>query len=265
MTSLQKKSKLKTLVISTALCGVIGYAISYGIHPKWKIEAEITRPTLSELGNYYGLFSMYHLMQGENKADDQIPTFVFQHFTEQLVSYDNVKDFWQHSDYYKQNSSAQNNNEKQDSLLADLIEGTQFRPMTAKSGKISLTLDDPTQLESLLTAFVEHTNNATQKQIYDELILQWKNLFTQVKTAAQLNLGNIYYGNTMGNQDWQGKLNMMKSVSPLDEKLTAFHFTKQPQHPAPQARLSWGGMGAGIGFLLGLVSFLFRRNEKNKP
>ncbi|OOF62109.1 hypothetical protein [Rodentibacter sp. Ppn85] len=251
---------LKTLVISTALCGAIGYASSYWLNPEWKTEAEITHPTRSELGNYYSLLSMYQLMQGKNNADSNVPELVYQNFTEQLVSYNNLKDFWENSTYYKQKISE--NTVKNARLLNDLIKNTHFQPLSHNTGKITITLSELGESQALLSSLLDNNNSITRKVMYADLILQWKNLFTQVKTAAELNLGNISYGNNAAPQDWQGKLNMMKSVNPLDENFTAFHFTKNPQQPETKGRNSWGGIGAGIGLLLGLFAFLFRRKRK---
>ncbi|BFU59538.1 MULTISPECIES: LPS chain length-determining protein [Rodentibacter] len=257
MPSLKRKSKLKTFVISTALCGGIGYATSYWVHPIWKTEAEITQPALSQLGNYYSLSSMYHLMKSQDKADENIPNEVYQNFTEQLVSYDNLKNFWENSAYYQQKIAG--DTKEKIPLLNELIEETHFQPINNKSGKITLRLNESEQLNTSLSSLINNANALTQKHLYDELIIQWKNLFTQVKTAAQFNLNN---SNSARNQDWQEKLNMMRSVSPLDEQFTAFHFIKSPQAPKPQGRKSWAIIGAGIGFLFGLFSIFFRRNPK---
>ncbi|OOF38749.1 hypothetical protein BKK47_08415 [Rodentibacter mrazii] len=251
---------LKTLLISTALFGVIGYASSYWIKPEWKTEAEITHPTLSELGNYYALFSMYQLIQGKDNIESKIPELVYQNFTEQLVSYDNLKNFWENSTYYKQKISE--NTTKNAQLLDDLIKNTHFQPLSYNTGKITLTLDEAEEERTQLFSLLDNNNIIIRKVMYDDLILRWKNLFTQVKTAAELNLGNIPYGNSIERQDWQGKLNMMKSVNPLDDNFTAFHFTKSPQQPEEKGRYSWGGIGAGMGLLLGLFSLLFRRQRK---
>ncbi|OOF37757.1 hypothetical protein [Rodentibacter heidelbergensis] len=249
--------KLKTLVISTALCGVIGYASSYWIKPQWQTEAEITQPTLTELGNYYSLFSMYHLIKGQDNAEDKVAELVYQHYTEQLVSYDNLKQFWENAPYYREKAE---NNAKN---LNTLIQNTHFQPLNKHAGKITLTLNEPEEAQALLSSLLNHNNLLTRKVMYDQLILQWKNLFTQVKTAAELNLGNLPYGHVVERQDWQGKLNMMKSVSPLDEQFTAYHLTKTPQQPEAIGRDSWGAIGAGIGLLLGLCRFLFLRKQKN--
>ncbi|OOF37924.1 MULTISPECIES: hypothetical protein [Rodentibacter] len=252
--------KLKTVIISTALCAGIGYASSYWLNPKWKIEAEITHPRLSELGNYYSLFSMYHLIKGKDNAENKVPEWIYQNFTEQLVSYNNLKQFWENTPYYKQKigESPTSNAE----LLNDLIKNTHFQPLNDNTGKITLILNESEGAQALLSSLLENNNTLTRKVMYDDLILQWKNLFTQVKTATELNLGYIPYGGAVERQDWQGKLNMMKSVSPLDEQFTAYHFTKTPQPPEATGRNSWHGIGAGIGLLLGLCRFLFLRKQK---
>ncbi|OOF78201.1 hypothetical protein BKG96_06520 [Rodentibacter caecimuris] len=256
---------LKTLVISTALCGAIGYASGYWLNAKWKTEAEITQPTLSELGNYYSLHSMYQLMQGKDTTDSKVTELVYQNFTKQLISYDNLKHFWENSSYYKQKISKNTTDNAR--LLNDLINNTHFQPISYNIGKITITLSEAGESQALLSSLLDNSNTITRQMMYADLILQWKNLFTQVKTAAELNLGNIPYGNSVERQDWQGKLNMMKSVNPLDENFTAFHFTKSPQQMEIRGPNSWGYLGAGIGLLLGLFVILFRCKRKaiNSP
>ncbi|OOF66506.1 hypothetical protein [Rodentibacter caecimuris] len=263
MSYFQKKvSILKTLFISSVLCGGISYSLSYWVNPIWKAEAEITHPVISDLGNYYSLFSMYYFIKGENEADNSVERFVYQKFIEQLTSYDNLKRFWLNSEYYKQKIIGDEREDRE--LLNKLVKTIHFKTINDKTGGVSIISDNPKQADELLSLFINDTNLVTKTVMYEELIIKWKNLFNQVKTAAQLNLGRIRQGDIIDSQDWQGKLNMMKSVSPLDEHFTAFHFIKSPQKIEVKARKSWGWIGSGVGFFIGLFGIAFFRRRKEQ-
>lgn len=253
--------EIKTVAISTALLGVTALGTSYFFYPIWQAEAEITHPTVSELGNYYGLFSMYALMKGDNLEENAAVRSAYQGFTAQLSAYDNLKDFWSNSEYYKQNITGDNHEDN--ALLNKLINNVHFETLNEERGIVRLLSENPKQAEALLSSLLNDINVRTRTAMYDELIVKWKNLFSQVKMAAQLNVGRIKLGNSVDNQDWQGKLNMMKSVSPLDEQFHAFHLIKSPIKQ-PYWRKTWGILGGGVGFLLGLGYVIARRFQNKK-
>ncbi len=240
----------------TALLALGGYAGSYLVNPLWTAEAEIAPPTTDGLGNYSSLFSMYQLISGEPQQASKATDMVYQEFKRQLSAYDNIYAFWQSSEYYKQQLTG--NHQADSALLLQLINRIHVAQETAREPlRISIALENPKQAAELLTAFIQQTNDTTRAVVYNELISQWKILFNQINTATQLNLGQTEQHSD--GQDWQGKLNMMKSVTALDNTLVAYRYTKTPSQPVDADypnRVLWAVIGAGIGIVLGLLIVL---------
>ncbi|WP_048736642.1 LPS O-antigen chain length determinant protein WzzB [Necropsobacter massiliensis] len=250
------------LLFLTALLALGGYAGSYSVNPLWTAEAEIAPPTTNELGNYASLFSMYQLISGEHQHASKAADMAYQEFKRQLSAYDNINAFWQHSEYYKQQLTG--NHQTDGALLRQLMRRVQVTQETAQTPlRISIALENPKQATELLTAFIQQTNDVARTVVYNELISQWKILFNQINTATQLNLGQT--GQHTDGQDWQGKLNMMKSVTALDNTLIAYRYTKtpsQPVHADYPNRALWAAIGAGVGIVLGLLIILLLPTKK---
>lgn len=267
--SYQERKTVKdivTIFFVTVLFAVGGYASSYLAKPEWKAEAQIVRPSVKELGNYYSLFSIYHLVKGQ-KEDERAVDMVYKELNRQLSSYDTISHFWQNSEFYKQKMSG--NNQDDAILLNDLIQSVQLSTLNSGVNTISLTLDNPKQANELLRAWMGYVNTVTRDIVYAELISQWQTLFNQINTATQLNLGRIQQGLSIDTQDWQGKLNMMKSVSALDNNLVAFRFIKSPMQPLHENishRVQTTIVGSVIGLFFGviLVVLLNRRTKKEE-
>ncbi len=252
------------IIIFTALFAVAGYGASYAMREQWKAEVEVRQPKVEQLGTYFSLFEMYQLING-NKTEDQKETanFVYKGFKQQLKTYDNLSKFWLDSDFYKQRQTGIE--ERDEAFLQELIAGIQFvegNPERNIPDRISLTLDNPKQAMLQLESFVKHVNYLTRQSLYNELITKWKTLFNQVNLAAQQSTDNA----KQGELSWQGKLNMMKSVLPLDNQLAAFDYLKSPTQPkvASPDRLLWAEVGAAAGFLFGLLLALIFVGRKQK-
>ncbi|WP_439287304.1 GlyGly-CTERM sorting domain-containing protein [Lonepinella sp. BR2357] len=253
------------VVFFTALFAAAGYGGSYAIKEQWKAEAEIGQPKVEQLGTYFSLFEMYQLLNGHNKEQKKdTAAFVYHGFKLQVNTYDNVANFWLNSDFYKQRQTGIE--EKDNAFLQDLIANTTFVEGNSDRhipDRISVTLDNPKQAAQQLDNFVKYTNYVTQQSLYNELIAKWKTLFNQVNLAAQQSTDNA----AQNELSWKGKLNMMKSVSPLDNQLMTFDYLKSPSQPrvASPDRLLWASVGGAIGFLLGLLLALIfaRRKQKN--
>lgn len=249
----RKRKNSIIVLFLTALLALGGYAGSYFMKPLWTASANIAPPTTNELGNYSSLFSMYQLISGERQSASKAADTVYREFTQQLSAYENISAFWQRSEYYKQQMTG--NSQADNKLLQQLIHQVHITPQTAQTPvSISIALENPKQAAELLAAFIQHTNDITRSVVYNELILQWKILFNQINTATQLNLGQA--GQRSDVQDWQGKLNMMKSVTALDDTLVAYRYLKKPSQPLDYDypnRFLWAAVGGGIGLLFGLL------------
>lgn len=113
---------------------------------------------------------------------------------------------------------------------------------------------NPNQAVQVLNAYLEINTAQSRKALNDDLIAKWKFLFQNVKQSADANLG----------ESWKGKLNLMRSVQPLDNALTPYNLVQKPT-AATKAELPENlnqslGIGGGIGLLLGLL-FAFARRK----
>lgn len=227
--------KWANLTACIALGAAVGFGLSHLPKTQWRASAQFDLPTVSELGNYYSLASTYLLLQGDSQAnhDQRLSEKSYAEFKRNLLSPDLQRAFFREK-------------------VADYA--LQFDD---KTQRLSLTLDNPNQVEPLLNAFVEQANKRSRVVLNGELIDKWKVLFQQVKSAAEHNLGAIQLGSQVAQQDWSGKLKLMKSVQPLDDKLTAYRFIESPVTPqSPHSPDKW--LWAMIGAVAGLVLGLFR-------
>lgn len=252
------------VILITLIFTLIGYGASLLEKTQWKSEAQIYQPTTNELGNYYALASMYQFIQGKTLSEEHLTAKVYDEFKRQLVSYDNIRQFWQQTPYYKQKETG--NTQMDQALLEELVKTVKFS--TALKGmpdSLTLQLDNPKQAFEMLNAFIAYANLSTRQVIYNELIGEWKTLFNQVDSASQLNLGNLLQGEVIGTQDWQGKLKMMKAVSPLDNNLIAYRYLKTPSQPLQPERLSllWIILAGLLGIFVGMVSVNVMENRRN--
>lgn len=246
-----KKSSLltkvaKNLIFLTA-CIAAGAGAGWGLagtqKPQWRATAQFEQPTVLELGNYYGLASTYALVNGNKmeNLDKTLSEKSYGEFKRNLLSFDVEKAFFadKAADYRVQ--------------------------FDDKTQQLHLTLSNPEMAKPLLESYIQFVNARTKATLNGELIEQWKILFQQVKNAAENHLGAIKMGEQVAVQDWSGKLNLMKSVQPLDDKLIAYRLVQTPavpSEPYSPDKFLWLMIGAAGGLLLGLFGIsLFPRND----
>ncbi|AUI67206.1 transporter [Glaesserella australis] len=233
---------------------------------KWKAEAQFEAPKVVDLGNYYSLLSTYNLLKGETSAtataDAALTNSVYQEFIRDLKSPDVLQQFLIQSEKVKKQASDKN---QPTSLVAQEI-ARQFK-FDDTANTLSLTLLNPEEASTLLADFVIFSTMKARSTLNSELIAKWKILFQQTKQMAESNLGAIQQGAQVAQQDWAGKLNLMRSVKPLDDRLLPFRYIKAPSVPTvpekPENQLLWSAIGAGIGFFLGLLIALFIHRKRN--
>ncbi len=232
---------------------------------KWKAEAQFEAPKVVDLGNYYSLLSTYNLLKGETPettmADMALTNSVYQEFTRDLKSPDVLQQFLTQSEKVKQQATAKN---QPTSVFAQEI-ARQFKFDDA-TNTLSLTLLNPEEASMLLNDFIVFSTMKSRSTLNADLIAKWKILFQQTKQMAESNVGAIQQGTQVAQQDWSGKLKLMRSVQPLDNKLLPFRFIKAPSTPTisepPENQLLWLVMGGGVGLLLGLFIVLFINRKK---
>ncbi|MCK3655515.1 hypothetical protein A4G19_07055 [Pasteurellaceae bacterium Macca] len=224
--------------------------------PQWTSHAQVEAPKVADLGNYYSLANIYYLIKGEvgngTSVDNLILNNVYSEFKRQLISPDTRQNFLNENEVVKQIAHQQN---QPVALIAmHLLDKFTF---DESAQRLSFTLENPEQAKTILAEFIQFTSTKARNELNTDLIVKWKILFQQVKQSAENHLGAIQQGNQIAQQDWSGKLNLMRSVQPLDDKLQAFRFIQSPTVPlvaekAPYQRL-FTAIGGGLGFLISLL------------
>lgn len=274
------------LLFCVGLGGFVGWGLTTLQTPMWKSVAQFDKPRVTHLGNYYELFSIYQFVQGSNQAayklltqgNGQISLVAdvtktaeeitteksFAEFKRNLSSPDVLQNYLVQSEMVKQLAQRENR------PIVDIAQrlAKQFG-FDSKTNRLSVSFANPEESARLLAEFISFANLQTVVNLNAELVTQWKVLFQQVKQAAELKLGMIAQGAQVAQQDWEGKLNIMRSVQPLDNKLEAFLLLQSPTVPqqpdSPDISL-WIMIGALNGLVLGLLMmslFSFSRHKRH--
>lgn len=280
------------LLILTAMGGAAGFGLSYLFTPTWKATAQFDRPTLQDLGNYYSLYSTYAFLtdadsasyyvvkgkQGDltlnpdvsGKAEDSALNGAYQEFVHNLTSPDTLLNYLEQTEEVKLKAQAENISP----AIAAQETAKRFAFQAANKStlfdQLSVVSGTPEEAHKLLTGFIAFTNQQTKTVLNRELGAKWKVLFQQIKTASEIKLGATRQGNQIMEQDWRGKLGVMRSVQALDDKLTAFRYAKEPRVPyetdSPN-RLFWLTIGALSGLLFGMLFIsalgVLKRKQRN--
>lgn len=257
--------KLVIVILLTAIGTAAGWFISHQQKAVWRSSAQFDAPTISELNNYYNLATTYALVQNGN-TENLATILVNKSFAElkrNLKSEDVAKNFVAQSERLKKEAEARGL-----SLGKTIDMFTKSLSFEDKSNTVHLVWDSADNAQQLLSDFVDFVTLQTRLTLNQELIDKWKVLFQQIKVATETNLGPIQAGSQVAQQDWNGKLNIMKSVQPLDNKLQAFRWLKKPElaaSPYSPNAFSWALLGGILGLIISLflisVVAISRRNR----
>lgn len=245
-------SLLITLLLAAVGVGA-GYFYAESQPKSWKATAVFSAPQPADLGNYFALYSTYQLVQQDGKSDPNLEKIVaeesYKAFQSALAAADKRKQFLTDNAIIKQIADANYLplNDKVNALLPQL----HFDPQTHT---LSLNLVNPEQAVKVLEQYIAFIQGQVRTQLNNDLVSKWRFLFQNVKQSAEANLG----------ESWQGKLNLMRSVQPLDNQLIPFRLEQKPTAEIkPLLPPYWYetlGIGGAIGLLLGcLIGFIRRR------
>ncbi|WP_044024196.1 transporter [Actinobacillus ureae] len=272
-----------TLIFTTAIGVGAAFSLTQLQTPVWKSVAQFDQPRVLELGNYYALYSTYSFLNsGDNvtyhvlkddksalslapavsqKAEELAAQAAYEEFKRNLTSVDVLVNFLAQTETVKLKVQLEN---KPIAVMAQQM-ATQFVFDNASkrqpADRLSVSSVNPEEAQQLLSQFIAFANQQTKQTLNAELIAKWKILFQQVKTAAEIKLGATQQGNQIAAQDyWNGKLVLMRSAQPQDDKLVAFRFVKAPNVPlsphSPNQSL-WLMIGGLSGLLFGIVLVSF--------
>lgn len=249
--------RLLVLILFTAIGAGAGYGLSYTQPEKWKVTAQFEQPTIPDLGNYYSLLSTYHFLNSNSQeansqtAQQQASEQVYAEFKRNLTSADLLQAYLLQTEAVK--LKAQVAKKSPAVVAAELVEQFRFeKDMATSADNVSLIAENAEEAQKLLADFIPLVNTQARDKLNADLIAKWKVLFQQIKTASELNIG----ATKQSMQEWANKLQMMRSVQPLDNQLTAYRLVKSPSVPLKSEspdRLFWLMIGALSGLLLGFM------------
>lgn len=243
------------LIVFTAMGAGAGYGLSYSQPEKWKVTAQFEQPSIPNLGNYYDLLSTYHFLntngQDAQSAQKQVVEHIYDEFKRNLTSVDLLHSYLIQTESVKLKAQVE---KKSVAVMAnELTERFHFQKDVGVSGdNFSLTLENAEEAQKLLSDFIQLANLQARDRLNADLIAKWKVLFQQIKTASELNVST----EPQNGQNWATKLQMMRSVQPLDNQLTTYRLVKSPTIPLKAEspdRLFWLIAGALIGLIIGFM------------
>lgn len=258
--------RLLVLILFTAIGAGSGFGLSYLQTEKWQVSAQFEQPTIPELGNYYNLHSTYNFLNTNNQdsqaSQKQIVEQVYDEFKRHLTSADLLQDYLVQTESVKLKAQVEKKTAAQ--VAAEMVEQFAFQKEVATSAdNLSLISETPEEAKTLLTDFILLANSKAKEKLNADLIAQWKVLFGHIKTASELNLDG-----KENNQGWAAKLQMMRSVQPLDNNLNAYRLVKSPSvplKPISPDRLFWLMIGALSGLVVGFMLSFAIKARKPQP
>lgn len=240
-------------IFALTLLGVGGgYFYAQSQAPLWQASAVFSAPKIQDVGNYASLFNTYQLVQNDGRAEPNIEKIIsensYAEFKRVLVGTDVRKQFLSQNAIVRQ--IAEVHYLPLDQLVNQLADKLHF---DEAGNTLSIALVNPDQAVKLLEQFIVFSQTQARNNLNEDLIAKWKFLFQNVKQSAEANLG----------EGWQAKLNLMRSVQPLDGKLVPYHLVQKAvagTKPTLPEQLGMAlGIGGVLGFLLGLLFAFARR------
>lgn len=250
--------KLSTLVLLTVIGAGLGGTAAHYQPTQWQVQAQFQAPKMDALGNYFSLFSTYALVSGDAEAVDmskmehKATEAAFALFSQNLTANEPKIAFLSRQSSVQQRAELEGLSAQ--AFAQQLAQNFHTTP-NGNALEVTFSSYNLADVDNLFVEYLKAVNADTRTALNNELINKWKALFQQVKTAADAKL----------DASWENKLNMMKSVQPLDNNLVAFSFAKQTNlSVVPKPYLIWAGLGAISGFVMGMIALILLGGRKPK-
>lgn len=238
--------RILSMIFMLLIGSAVGAYLAY-IQPQHKVfTTTLEPPRVSDLNNYFSLFTTYRLVNDESKmTDQQVSDMVYQEFIKQLSSPELLKGYLQEQTLVQ--NLAHYNDIELTQQVEQFAQAFQFNPQS-QATQLTFTspINNPTLAIELMQGIVQKANQQAKQELYADLVHKWKVLFQQVKLAADNNLA----------ESWKGKLQIMLSVQPLDDKLVSYRYLQSPSlqgSSLKQTMIKNIAIGAAVGLLLGLL------------
>ncbi|MEX0445163.1 ECA polysaccharide chain length modulation protein [Xenorhabdus sp. SGI246] len=182
----------KIWIIALAIIfAAVALAASYLMQQKWSATAIVDLPTTNNLGSYYSQQQFLRNLDTHINAspEAQLPTIpdgAYKEFMTQVEAYDTRREFWLHSNYYKQR---QDGNSKADAvLLEELINNIQVTRRNEKNAQnehIKLTAETAIDANRLLREYIAFANQRASTHLNNEIKGAWATRTQSMKALVK--------------------------------------------------------------------------------
>ncbi|MCC8366412.1 ECA polysaccharide chain length modulation protein [Xenorhabdus sp. PB61.4] len=182
----------KIWIIALAIIfAAVALAASYLMQQKWSATAIVDLPTTNNLGSYYSQQQFLRNLDTHINAspEAQLPTIpdgAYKEFMIQAEAYDTRREFWLHSNYYKQRHDGKS---KADAvLLEELINNIQVTRRGEKNVQnesIKLTAETAADANRLLREYIAFANQRASTHLNDEIKGAWATRTQSMKALVK--------------------------------------------------------------------------------
>ena len=172
------------------LFALIALVYTFFARQEWSATAITDRPTVNMLGGFYSQQQfLRNLDIRANLATPDQPSVMdesYKEFIMQLASWDTRREFWAHTDYYKQRQSGNARNDA--ALLDELINDIQFMPGDAAKNlndSVRLVAETAPDANNLLRQYVAFASERAARHLNDELKGAWAARTIQMKAQVK--------------------------------------------------------------------------------
>lgn len=186
------------IVISMLICSIIGVSYAFMAKEQYTSKAEILKPSIIELEDYYGIQEEYANLAGLDKQSgdyfEKIAGFTFQKFLDNLYSKSLRLDFFKDSSYYLSLVKENALSELQQKKLLDSLSSEQLKVIKPDIKKdftpaeltISFNAETAEQAQDTLVSFVNYTNSVSGQILREILIANIKQKIEFLNSRAEL-------------------------------------------------------------------------------
>ncbi|MDC9581410.1 ECA polysaccharide chain length modulation protein [Xenorhabdus sp. PR6a] len=182
----------KIWIIALAMIfAAVALGASYLMQPKWSATAIVDLPTTNNLGSYYSQQQFLRNLDTHINAspEAQLPTIpdgAYKEFMTQISAYDTRREFWLHSEYYKQRREGQ---AKADAVLLDElindIKITRSDDKTSSNDSIKLTAETAVDANQLLRQYIAFANQRANSHLNNEIKGAWATRTQSMKALVK--------------------------------------------------------------------------------
>ncbi|OTA17811.1 lipopolysaccharide biosynthesis protein WzzE [Xenorhabdus vietnamensis] len=182
----------KIWIIALAMIfAAVALGASYLMQQKWSATAIVNLPITNNLGSYYSQQQFLRNLDTHINAspEAQLPTIpdgAYKEFMTQVSAYDTRREFWLHSDYYKQRKEGR---VKADTvLLEELINDikiTRSDDKTSLNDSIKLTAATAADANRLLRQYIAFANQRASNHLNNEIKGAWATRAQSMKALVK--------------------------------------------------------------------------------